>query len=124
MKKLFLLLFIPFVSFGQIDEERYKLYPTENVYTFLKLDTATGRVWQIQYGVGDVEGNTVVLSDFDYSLGNGQNGKYKLYPTQNMWNFLMLDTDEGITYQVQWHTDEDKRMILWIPRHYSEYSDN
>ena len=28
--------------------ERYKLYPTENYNMFLKLDTRTGKLWQVQ----------------------------------------------------------------------------
>lgn len=32
------------IEFGINGKNRFKLYPTENVYTFLRLDTATGRV--------------------------------------------------------------------------------
>ena len=31
-----------------VDIDRYKLYPTQNTWTFLELDTQTGRVWQVQ----------------------------------------------------------------------------
>ena len=31
------------------DEARYELYSTQNIWTFLKLDTRTGRIWQVQY---------------------------------------------------------------------------
>ena len=34
-----------------VDIDRYKLYPTQNTWTFLELDTQTGRVWQVQYSV-------------------------------------------------------------------------
>ena len=35
----------------------YKLYATENMWTFLELDTATGIIWQVQYSVkGDSTG--------------------------------------------------------------------
>lgn len=27
----------------------YKLYPTENIWTFLELETFSGRIWQVQY---------------------------------------------------------------------------
>ena len=29
-------------------KNRYKLYKTENVYNLLKLDTKTGKIWQVQ----------------------------------------------------------------------------
>ena len=31
-------------------KHRYKLYPTENIYTLLLLDTKTGKVWQLVKG--------------------------------------------------------------------------
>jgi hypothetical protein len=30
---------------------RYKLYPTKNMWTFLKLDTETGKIWQVHFSV-------------------------------------------------------------------------
>ena len=50
---ILLLLFVPLISFGQEDIERFKLYPTENMWTFLELDSATGLIWQVQYTVND-----------------------------------------------------------------------
>jgi hypothetical protein len=35
---LLILLFIPLISFGQEDIERFKLYPTTNMWTFLELE--------------------------------------------------------------------------------------
>ena len=38
----------------QIKEDvRFKLFPTENMWTFLKLDTQSGKIWQVQYSVGN-----------------------------------------------------------------------
>ena len=74
MKKLlFLLVFIPLVSFGQEDIERYKVYETTNLYTSLLLDTATGQIWQLQIGLtykgskSDVDQLKTVLSDYKYA---------------------------------------------------------
>lgn len=33
------------------DIERFKLFPTQNMWTFIKLDTQTGQMWQVQYSV-------------------------------------------------------------------------
>ena len=40
-----------------------------------------------------------------------QNGRFKLYPTGNMYNFIMVDVIDGRTWQVQWNTDENKRIV-------------
>lgn len=37
------------IESGLNEFNRYKLYPTENIYNFLKLDTATGKIDQVQY---------------------------------------------------------------------------
>ena len=38
-----------------------------------------------------------------------RNGRFFLYPTQNMYNFILLDQIDGRTWQVQWNIDKDKR---------------
>lgn len=89
---------------------RYKVYPTENMYTSLLLDTATGEVDAIQIGLGDNESTLYLVSE--PVLGDHVvliNGKFELYPTKNMYNFILLDTSSGIAYQVQWHTEKSKR---------------
>ena len=175
MKKLILLLlFIPLVSFGQDtipaiklqplkydynfkkvaslnkDIERYKIYPTENLYISLMLDTQTGKSWMVQIGTGENGAQKAVLNDFEYAYTVesakekyqqnlkvweentdvdkeylkpdvnfykrmiGVVGQFKLYPTENMFNFIMVDVINGTTWQVQWSVDEDKRIINLI----------
>ena len=172
MKKLILLLlFIPLVSFGQEDIERYKVYDTENIYTSLLLDTATGKIWQLQIGLSkagskssksDVDQLKTVLSDTEYAesveelteyhnermkyweetynskadsivsvedkeyykpvpleerltwsfVRVAENGRFKLYPTGNMYNYIMVDVIDGRTWQVQWSNSENKRLVI------------
>ena len=66
-KFLFLLVFIPLLSFSQEDIERYKVYETTNIYTSLLLDTATGKIWQLQIGIGDTGQIKTILSDYEYA---------------------------------------------------------
>ena len=164
MKKLlFLLVFIPLLSFSQEDVERYKVYGTENIYTTLLLDSATGLIWQLQIGMKDVDQLKTPLNEYAYAeyveditkewnesiesktkdweenynskpdsivsaedkeywkpytleqrIGISdiaQNGRFKLYPTDNTYNFIMVDVIDGRTWQVQWNIDENKRIV-------------
>ena len=95
----------------------FKLYPTENMWTFLELDTSNGRIWQVQYSTTGPdyrfrstlnEDSLVWNEDYCYA------GRFELYKTQNMYNFILLDTYTGSTWQVQWSTDRESRMILPI----------
>jgi hypothetical protein len=115
MKNLFFaLLFIPLMSISQDDADRYKLYKTDNMWTLLKLDTATGKISQVQ---SSIEGNQfqVTLNDIDYSgTDEIEIGRFELYPTGNMYNFLMLDQIDGAVYQMQWSTNIDNRGTMFV----------
>ena len=41
-------------------------------------------------------------------------GRFTLYPTENMYNFLLLDQIDGDVYQVQWSLDLKKRGVIPI----------
>ena len=92
---------------------RYKLYPTENMWIHLKLDTAMGIVWMVQYSVNDdVSRFEMAINYFPYAIGDhAVPGRFELYPTKNMFNFIMLDTINGSTYQVQWSTDGKEGIV-------------
>lgn len=98
--------------YNNIDKPRYKIYQTENTYNLIKLDTRTGKVWQIQYRMRDVEAQVVNINYVGVVFEvDGWDGRFELYPTKNMYTFIMLDTGNGDTYQVQWGTSYDYRFV-------------
>lgn len=99
-----------------VDEvARYKLYPTTNMWTFLKLDTRNGRIWQVQWSFEGEKRFETVLSSYPIAWKYEEvNGRFILYPTTNNYNFIMLDQINGKTYQVQWSQDPDKRFVVPI----------
>lgn len=92
----------------------YKLYQTENIYTFLQLDTKTGMIEQVQWSLDlDNEGSVNInAEDLTYGFGYGS-GDFELYPTKNMYQFLLLDKTTGRKWHVQWGMESSKR---WIRR--------
>ena len=42
---------------------RFKLFKTDNIYNLIKLDTATGRTWQVQYRTNSTDSMTVPIDD-------------------------------------------------------------
>ena len=97
-------------------EENYKLYPTENMWNFIKLDTRTGRLWQVQFSTQGYQYRyQSVLSDLDLSYEeNTKPNRFELYPTKNTYNFVLLDKVDGRVWQVQWSFEEEERMVLRI----------
>ena len=90
----------------------YKLFPTTNMWIFLKLDTSKGLVSMVQYSMED---KNRLEAPINYQpLASGTDaipGRFNLYPTQNMWTFILLDEVDGRTWQVQWSTDGKEGIV-------------
>lgn len=91
---------------------RYKLYPTENMWTFLKLDTCIGSISQVQYNINSDNRwqSMIVYTPLEWEeLWEAYDdiGRFELYPTQNTYNFLLLDKKSGRIWQIQWSTNSD-----------------
>lgn len=92
---------------------RYVLYKTNNIYNFIKLDTQTGQVWQVQWDVKDETRGEMAIS-LEKKANTSKNGRFKLVPTENLYNFLLLDRLDGRVWQVQWGIEDDFRGIWSI----------
>ncbi len=90
----------------------YRLYPTKNIYTFLKLNTRTGQIHQVQWFRESEKEFSMPLNMKD--LSSGRHSKFELYPTQNIYTFLLLDKSDGRMWHVQWSTDAEYRWISQI----------
>lgn len=93
----------------------YKIYPTENIHILLKLDTSTGVLKMVQWELDrDKEFEIFINSEF---LADGilaKKGRFELYPTKNMYQFILLDTMIGTTWHVQWGTKPGEYWIRKI----------
>jgi hypothetical protein len=97
-----------------VDHVTYQLFPTQNFWTFIKLDTRNGKMWQVHFTIKneEVRGELILNSQSLVEVDQEKNGRFTLYPTENMYNFLLLDQYNGKVYQVQWSMEEDYRGIL------------
>lgn len=100
---------------------RFKLYPTSNMYNFLKLDTRLGVVTGVQFDVSKPD-----EYEYEYTVGRVStfipldqqvDGRFELYPTQNFYTFLLLDQIDGNVYHVQWSMKKEQRGLYKIFRH-------
>ncbi|NHM01473.1 hypothetical protein G4D72_05025 [Flavobacterium sp. KDG-16] len=120
------------VSFGQnkinetnISEQKqisenaiYQLFPTQNMWTFIKLDTRNGKMWQVHFNISNDDGfqGELILNSYSLLYSDEQEikGRFTLYKTENTYNFILLDQINGKTYQVQWNSDKEKRFVSRI----------
>ena len=91
----------------------YRLFSTQNMYTFIKLDTRNGQMWQVQWSTkGNEYRFETTLSDISrVNKDEERIGRFFLYPTTNIYNFILLDQIDGRTWQVQWGKEEDRAVI-------------
>ena len=93
---------------------RFRLFKTENMWNFLELDTQTGRLWQIQFTV-DKDSSRIKLPINSSPLASdAKNGRFTLYPTNKMWNFMLVDQDNGRIWQAQFSVGDENRNIFPI----------
>lgn len=94
----------------------YQLFPTQNYWTFIKLDTRNGKMWQVHYTITKegFQGELILNSDSLLFLEEEVIGRFTLYQTNNIYNFILLDQINGKTYQVQWNNEIEKRFVSRI----------
>lgn len=94
----------------------YQLFPTQSFWTFIKLDTRNGKMWQIHFSVkDDGEQGELVLNPLPLVIKDKEvNGRFTLYATENIYNFLLLDQIDGNVYQAQWSMEAKYRGVTPI----------
>ncbi len=102
-------------NISQNPEATFRLFPTRNMWTFLQLNTITGHIKQLHFDTSGDSRLKLIVNDENLAKNlPNLKGRFTLYPTQNMYNFILLDQDNGRTWQVQWSFEEENRMILPI----------
>ena len=99
-------------------KNRFKLYKTENIYNFLELDTKTGIIRQVKWSLDENKEGEMFINSEDLSIGKGYYGPgtFELYPTSNMFQFILIDKVYGRKWHIQWGMEENKRWIRRISR--------
>ena len=91
----------------------YRLFSTRNMYTFIKLNTRNGQIWQVQWGTESSYRFENTLSEISLvSKEEEKNGRFFLYPTTNIYNFILIDQINGRTWQVQWGKEKERAVML------------
>ncbi len=97
---------------------RFCLYETSNMWTFIMLDTYTGKNWQIQFSV---KGENYMFAEPINPLSlaypkrtSNWTGRFQMFKTKNMWTFILLDSYDGRLWQVQ-YSAQDLNDLLCMP---------
>lgn len=113
------------IGVGDGDQMKYVLSDVKRAYTFEDINEVTKedmKLWEEEY---NSKPDSIVSaedkmfwkpSSVEEKIESGywqlaKNGRFELYPTGNMYNFIMVDVIDGRTWQVQWNVDEENRMV-------------
>jgi hypothetical protein len=89
----------------------YRLFATRNMYIFIKLNTRNGQMWQIQWGMDSDNRFESTLWKPLVNENEEKNGRFFLYPTTNIYTFILLDQINGKMWQVQWGKEATRLVI-------------
>lgn len=104
-------------DFPQNPNATYRLFPTSNIWIFIKLNTADGRMWLVQYSTENRHRVEIPLTEIEYADDSEKKiGRFTLYSTQNIYNFILLDQIDGRVWQVQWNTEGGNFVIPILPQ--------
>lgn len=93
---------------------RYWLYETQNMWTFILLDTFTGKLWQCQYSVKGVD-YIFTIPINERTLVDGTSNRFSIEPMTSMYQYYLIDNETGNMWKFQWSTKGDD--YRWIERY-------
>ena len=94
---------------------KYRLFPTINARYFIKLNTRTGQMWQIDFDSKDKNQLEIPLNNLSLVAKQKEvDNRFTLYPTENSWSFLLLDQINGKIWQTQWDLKPNKSEIFTL----------
>lgn len=104
---------VPIQNISTDSAVTFRLFATRNMYTFIKLNTRNGQMWQVQWSTkgSDYRFETTLSNISRVIKDEERNGRFFLYPTTNIYNFILLDQIDGRTWQVQWGKEGDRMVI-------------
>lgn len=95
------------------EADRYALYKTKNIWTFILLDRYSGKLWQCQFSAEKIEYITSVVIN-NISLSYSETVKFSIQPMTSMFQYYLIDEESGELWKFQWSTKGDE--YRWIEK--------
>lgn len=93
---------------------RFQMFATQNMWTFILLDSYNGRLWQVQYSTQDFD-NLFCIPINKYELvENNEMGIFSIQPLTSMYQYYLINDNTGDMWKFQWSTKGDD--YRWIER--------
>lgn len=94
--------------------DRFQLFQTQNIWTFILLDSYNGRLWQVQYSTQDIDNLMIIPINIHELVPDGDSRIFSMQPLMSMFQYLLINDKTGDIWKFQWSTESDD--YRWIER--------
>lgn len=91
---------------------RFQLYQTNNMWTFIMLDSYNGRLWQVQYSSKNLDELFCIPINREELVHNNEHCIFTIQPLTSMYQYYLINDQTGNIWKFQWHTKGDD--YRWI----------
>ena len=93
---------------------RFQMFATQNMWTFILLDSYNGKLWQVQYSSQDLD-DLMCIPINEYELvSDNEKCIFSIQPLTSMYQYYLINEYTGDIWKFQWSTKGDD--YRWIER--------
>jgi hypothetical protein len=82
---------------------RFILYKTQNMWTYILLDKFSGKLWQCQYSTKGTEYISSWIVN-PSELSSSETNKFTIQPMTSMYQYYLVNDETGEMWKFQWST--------------------
>lgn len=93
---------------------RFQMFATKNMWTFILLDSYNGRLWQVQYSTQDLDNLMIVPINKYELISDNERCIFSIQPLTSMYQYYLINDNTGDMWKFQWSTKGDD--YRWIEK--------
>ena len=93
---------------------RFQMFATQNMWTFILLDSYNGKLWQVQYSSQDLDNLMCIPINEDELVVDNEKCIFSIQPLTSMYQYYLINDSTGNMWKFQWSTKSDD--YRWIEK--------
>jgi len=90
------------------------MFATQNMWTFVLLDSYNGKLWQVQYSSQDLDNLMCIPINDRELVSDNEECIFSIQPLTSMYQYYLINDNTGDMWKFQWSTKGDD--YRWIER--------
>ena len=93
---------------------RFQMFATQNMWTFILLDSYNGKLWQVQYSSQDLDNLMCIPINENELISDNEKSVFSIQPSTSMYQYYLINDHTGDMWKFQWSTKGDD--YIWIEK--------